>query len=168
MGLLVCPLAEAFGRDFDGFLAGNFEGGGAVEAGGEQFLDDGFNADDAVHQGDEAHAAAELDAAFRQPLFWHFFPVKMFDTAGESSRELQWIAAAESGVAGVEVDADRLLVPKRVEDARHSVHRVGENAVRFEQKLDAKGFRPADRLMEFFADAEEALVIGEAMAELRL
>lgn len=54
----------------------------------------------------------------------------VFDARAEGFHELQWIAAAELGVAGVEVDADGVLVAECVEDAAHAVHGVGEDAVR--------------------------------------
>jgi hypothetical protein len=92
--------------------------------------------------------------------------VHVFDARAEGFDELQRIAAAEPGVAGVEVDADGFLVAERVEDAGHAVHGVGEDAVGFQQQLDAEGFRPADRFVEFFADAEEPLVVGEVVAEV--
>ena len=41
----ICPVAEAFGGNFNGFLAGDFQRGGAVEALGEKFLHDGLDAD---------------------------------------------------------------------------------------------------------------------------
>ena len=92
----------------------------------------------------------------------------MFDATSENFDELERIAAAEPGVAGVEIDADGILVTERIENAGHAVHGVGEDAVRFQQKLDAEGFRPTDRFVEFLADAEEALLVGEVMAEVRL
>ena len=48
------PLAQAFGGNFDGIFSGDFQCGGAVEAGGEQFLDEGLDADNAISEWNEA------------------------------------------------------------------------------------------------------------------
>lgn len=92
----------------------------------------------------------------------------VFDARAEGFHKLQRIAAAEPRIAGVEVDADGFLMTERVEDATHAVHGVGENAVGFYQQLDAQGLRPADRFVEFLADAEQALIVAEMVAEFRL
>lgn len=42
------PFAQARGGNLDGFLPGNLKRGGTIEASGQQFFDDGFEADDAV------------------------------------------------------------------------------------------------------------------------
>ncbi len=127
------PLAQPFRGKLDGFLTGDFQGGGAVEAGGEQFLDDGLDADDSGPQRNESHAAAELRAAQRQHVLRHVLPMHVFDARAEGFHELERIAAAEPGVAGVEVDADGFLMAERVEDAGHALHGIGEDAVRLQQ-----------------------------------
>jgi hypothetical protein len=161
-------LAEAFGGNFHGFLAGDFKGGGAVEAGGEQFLDDGLDADDAAPSG-----MRPMPQPNWVPRFGSISSGMSFQCTCLMRGPKVLTNWSGSPPPSHELPVSRLMPtvsswPKRVEDAGHAVHGVGEDAVGLQQQLDAEGFRPADRLVEFLADAEEALLVAEMVAEVGL
>ncbi len=70
--------------------------------------------------------------------------------------------------AGVQVQSHRVLFTQFVEQFAGGLDAVGDDAVRLQQQLDAQRLGPLDRPVELLADAEDALVVRQVVAEVGL
>jgi len=132
-----------------------------------QRLGDARHVDDTLAERDRAHPAPVQFPTAVFPVRAEVLPVDVADPVAEGLGELDGVGTAQPGVAGVEVDADRLLVTQFVEQGRHPVDRVGQSPVGFDQQLDVQSLGETDGLVEFLGHGEQLLVPGQVLAPLR-
>src|SRR3974377_2145258 len=92
----------------------------------------------------------------------------MLDSRPKPFDILEWLIPAEPTVSGVETNAQIVFMSERVEQLRHAVNVVGNDAMRLQQQFDTYLPETRNRYLEPLANGEDALLIGKAVAEFRL
>ena len=90
-----------------GVVAGDLEGGRAVETGGHQGVVHPPHVHLTAAERDGGHAAPEAGAPEFLPLGAEVLPVHVLDPVAEAADELHRVGAGEPGVAGVQVEGER-------------------------------------------------------------